>query len=64
MGNWSPIARALNAEMGKSDDLGRIGKQCRERWNHHLMPDIKKVHSLQIDDPKAPVRGKDAVDQL
>ncbi|GAX76251.1 hypothetical protein CEUSTIGMA_g3695.t1 [Chlamydomonas eustigma] len=41
-GNWSPIARALNAEMGKTEENGRIGKQCRERWNHHLMPDIKK----------------------
>eukprot|EP00201_Polytomella_parva_P001821 CAMPEP_0175083868 /NCGR_PEP_ID=MMETSP0052_2-20121109/27662_1 /TAXON_ID=51329 ORGANISM="Polytomella parva, Strain SAG 63-3" /NCGR_SAMPLE_ID=MMETSP0052_2 /ASSEMBLY_ACC=CAM_ASM_000194 /LENGTH=177 /DNA_ID=CAMNT_0016355447 /DNA_START=104 /DNA_END=634 /DNA_ORIENTATION=+ len=41
-GNWSPIARALNTSMGKDDSSGRIGKQCRERWNHHLRPDIKK----------------------
>ena len=43
VGNWSPIARALNLELGKNELNGRIGKQCRERWNHHLMPDIKKV---------------------
>eukprot|EP00201_Polytomella_parva_P014820 CAMPEP_0175055266 /NCGR_PEP_ID=MMETSP0052_2-20121109/9984_1 /TAXON_ID=51329 ORGANISM="Polytomella parva, Strain SAG 63-3" /NCGR_SAMPLE_ID=MMETSP0052_2 /ASSEMBLY_ACC=CAM_ASM_000194 /LENGTH=554 /DNA_ID=CAMNT_0016320091 /DNA_START=1260 /DNA_END=2924 /DNA_ORIENTATION=- len=28
--------------MKKSADQGRIGKQCRERWNHHLRPDIRK----------------------
>lgn len=42
-GNWSPIARALNEHCGKGEESGRIGKQCRERWNHHLRPDIKKV---------------------
>ncbi|KAF6252740.1 hypothetical protein COO60DRAFT_502322 [Scenedesmus sp. NREL 46B-D3] len=41
-GCWSPIAKALNEAFDKSDDQGRIGKQCRERWNHHLRPDIKK----------------------
>lgn len=41
-GNWSVIARSLNATLGKDMDSGRIGKQCRERWNHHLRPDIKK----------------------
>lgn len=41
-GNWSPIARALNEATGTSEDGGRIGKQCRERWNHHLKPDINK----------------------
>ncbi|KAK7390563.1 hypothetical protein VNO78_25872 [Psophocarpus tetragonolobus] len=30
---WSLIAKSLP---------GRIGKQCRERWCHHLNPDIKK----------------------
>ncbi|CAA6655128.1 unnamed protein product [Spirodela intermedia] len=30
---WSQIAKKL---------LGRIGKQCRERWHNHLRPDIKK----------------------
>ncbi|GAU13088.1 hypothetical protein TSUD_173880 [Trifolium subterraneum] len=30
---WSKIANHLE---------GRIGKQCRERWNNHLRPDIKK----------------------
>ncbi|KAH7672900.1 myb proto-oncogene protein plant protein [Dioscorea alata] len=30
---WSHIAKKL---------VGRIGKQCRERWHNHLRPDIKK----------------------
>ncbi|KAH0461044.1 hypothetical protein IEQ34_008619 [Dendrobium chrysotoxum] len=30
---WSLIARKF---------VGRIGKQCRERWHNHLRPDIKK----------------------
>ncbi|KAK7267925.1 hypothetical protein RIF29_20606 [Crotalaria pallida] len=30
---WSHIAKSLN---------GRIGKQCRERWENHLRPNIKK----------------------
>ena len=29
---WSQIATKL---------IGRIGKQCRERWHNHLRPDIK-----------------------
>jgi hypothetical protein len=41
-GNWSIISRTLNDELGKGIEGGRIGKQCRERWNHHLRPDIKK----------------------
>lgn len=41
-GNWSAIARCLNTMFSKSVDEGRIGKQCRERWNHHLRPDIRK----------------------
>ncbi|KAF5831750.1 hypothetical protein DUNSADRAFT_12620 [Dunaliella salina] len=41
-GNWSPIARVLNEATGKDDMHGRIGKQCRERWNHHLKPGINK----------------------
>ncbi|GAB2230572.1 hypothetical protein Droror1_Dr00014845 [Drosera rotundifolia] len=30
---WAQIAKNLE---------GRVGKQCRERWNNHLRPDIKK----------------------
>lgn len=41
-GNWSAIARVLNRLFDKQPDEGRIGKQCRERWNHHLRPDIRK----------------------
>ena len=41
-GNWSNIARQLNTLFEKPVGEGRIGKQCRERWNHHLRPDIRK----------------------
>ncbi|KAJ9523403.1 hypothetical protein QJQ45_005302 [Haematococcus lacustris] len=42
-GNWSPIARALNVVLGTLDcSQARTGKQCRERWSHHLKPDLKK----------------------
>jgi len=41
-GNWSSIARTLNGMLHKGSEDGRIGKQCRERWNHHLRPDIRK----------------------
>ncbi|EFJ45034.1 transcription factor Myb2, partial [Volvox carteri f. nagariensis] len=41
-GNWSPIARALNVLMKNPESTGRIGKQCRERWNHHLSPGLRK----------------------
>ncbi|RDX57739.1 Transcription factor MYB119, partial [Mucuna pruriens] len=29
---WAEVAEKLE---------GRVGKQCRERWNNHLRPDIK-----------------------
>ncbi|GIL50840.1 hypothetical protein Vafri_6959 [Volvox africanus] len=41
-GQWSPIARELNEIMKKTESTGRIGKQCRERWNHHLSPGLRK----------------------
>ena len=31
--NWSSIAQSFP---------GRIGKQCRERWNNQLRPDIRR----------------------
>ena len=31
--NWTKVAMQLP---------GRIGKQCRERWHHHLDPDVVK----------------------
>ena len=31
---WSMIAMHVAS--------GRVGKQCRERWNNHLCPDVKK----------------------
>ncbi|GAX75414.1 hypothetical protein CEUSTIGMA_g2858.t1 [Chlamydomonas eustigma] len=41
-GSWSFVAESLNSLMHKTGDVGRIGKQCRERWTHHLRPDLKK----------------------
>ena len=39
--DWTKIAIALP---------GRIGKQCRERWHHHLNPDVvKKKWTLEED---------------
>merc|ERR1719421_866580 len=32
---WSMIATSLAS--------GRVGKQCRERWNNHLCPEVKKT---------------------
>ncbi|RHN45263.1 putative transcription factor MYB-HB-like family [Medicago truncatula] len=37
---WSKIAKYMN---------GRIGKQCRERWNNHLCPDIKESWTEEED---------------
>jgi myb proto-oncogene protein len=39
--NWSHIASFL---------VGRIGKQCRERWHNHLNPDIKKNKWTEFED--------------
>ncbi|KAF5834802.1 hypothetical protein DUNSADRAFT_8386 [Dunaliella salina] len=40
-GHWSKIAQHLNEECGVGEgSCGRIGKQCRERWLHHLQPGI------------------------
>nr|QSD99590.1 MYB family transcription factor [Melilotus albus] len=38
---WSKIAKFLK---------GRIGKQCRERWNNHLRPNIKKDSWTEEED--------------
>ncbi|KAK7365176.1 hypothetical protein VNO80_14032 [Phaseolus coccineus] len=43
---WSQIARSLQGRNGK----GRNGKQCRERWNNHLRPNIRMgTWSLEED---------------
>eukprot|EP00798_Chlamydomonas_sp_ICE-L_P032089 gene32089-16611_t len=39
--NWTSIAERFNLDMGRDPLCGRTGKQCRERWIHHLRPDIK-----------------------
>jgi hypothetical protein len=36
---WTKIAKAIHEQLGID---GRTGKQCRERWNNNLNPDIKK----------------------
>lgn len=40
--NWTQVAEDFNHRMGRSPSAGRTGKQCRERWIHHLRPDIKR----------------------
>jgi len=38
---WSLITKVLP---------GRVGKQCRERWHHHLNPDVNKSPWTEEDD--------------
>jgi hypothetical protein len=38
---WSEIANRLNSDMHKGLQV-RSGKQCKERWNNHLNPDINR----------------------
>ena len=37
--NWSMISKKLEEEFGIKD---RSGKQCRERWNNYLDPELSK----------------------
>ena len=39
---WSMIAMHVAS--------GRVGKQCRERWNNHLCPDVKKSEWSDAED--------------
>ena len=39
---WSMIAMHVAS--------GRVGKQCRERWNNHLCPDLKKSEWSDAED--------------
>ena len=39
---WSMIATQLST--------GRVGKQCRERWNNHLCPEVKKTEWSEVED--------------
>ena len=39
---WSMIATQLST--------GRVGKQCRERWNNHLCPEVKKSEWSEEED--------------
>ena len=36
---WTKICKALKSQLGID---GRTGKQCRERWQNHLDPNVKK----------------------
>jgi hypothetical protein len=36
---WSSISRDMKL---KFPEIGRSGKQCRERWHNHLKPEINK----------------------
>lgn len=40
--NWTAVADEFNSRRGYPPHSGRTGKQCRERWIHHLRPDIKR----------------------
>lgn len=37
--NWPAVAERVKKTSG---DSPRTGKQCRERWQNHLRPNIKK----------------------
>ena len=41
-GRWSMIATVLAT--------GRVSKQCRERWNNHLCPEVKKTEWSEEED--------------
>jgi hypothetical protein len=36
--DWTSVAKKVNGNIQSN----RTGKQCRERWQNHLRPDIKK----------------------
>lgn len=46
---WSKIADELKAFSPTSD---RIGKQCRDRWCHHLSPELDKKEWTEEEDEK------------
>ncbi len=48
--NWTGCAEEFNALMGRAPASGRSGKQCRERWIHHLRPDIKRGLWTEAED--------------
>ncbi|XXG56976.1 hypothetical protein AAC387_Pa03g4259 [Persea americana] len=71
-GQWTPdedeLLASLVAEHGlKSWTLiskrfiGRVGKQCRDRWYNHLHPDIKKDSTWTKEEEKALIKAHEAV---
>jgi len=45
-----PSGWAKLADEMRGDRTGRTGKQCRERWFHHLAPDVKKGDWTEAED--------------
>jgi Myb-like DNA-binding domain len=37
---WTKIAEEFNSK--SKSKIVRLGKHCREKWNNHLNPDLKK----------------------
>ena len=44
---WSLIATEL---LSADYAFVRVGKQCRERWNNHLCPEVKKSEWSEKED--------------
>ena len=62
-GKWCWVARDLNARFGSSSsEAVRSSKQCRERWLHHLKPNLsKKVRGGRMwGGPRSLVSGAEA----
>ncbi|MEW5318997.1 MAG: hypothetical protein WDW38_010175 [Sanguina aurantia] len=48
--NWTTVSEVFNRDMGRAVMAGRTGKQCRERWMHHLRPDIRTGTWTEAED--------------
>jgi hypothetical protein len=49
---WGQIANLLNKEVHKGLKI-RTGKQCKERWNNYLNPDVNRGPWTESEDIKA-----------
>lgn len=49
---WGQIANLLNKEVHKGLKI-RTGKQCKERWNNYLNPDVNRGSWTESEDIKA-----------
>lgn len=43
---WNEISKEMNKISGSN--VYRLGKQCRERWNNHLDPNLNRYYSATI----------------